>query len=76
MCIQAEPAVPSSTVQALAMVRAGLGYLSACDAASLGTPVLAEALNDRTRNRIAGPGCPGRSRARVSGPSLSIARGR
>ena len=26
------------------MVRAGLGYLSACDAASLGTPVLAEAL--------------------------------
>jgi len=26
------------------MVRAGLGYLSACDAAELGTPVLAEAL--------------------------------
>jgi Domain of unknown function (DUF222) len=44
MCTQTEPAVPSSTGQALAMVRAGLGYLSACDAAGLGTPVLAEAL--------------------------------
>ena len=44
MCIQTEPAVPSSTVQALAMVRAGLGYLSACDAASLGTSAQAEAL--------------------------------
>ena len=39
-----EPAAPSSTAQALAMVRAGLGYLSGCDAASLGTPVQAEAL--------------------------------
>ena len=44
MCTQSEPAVPSSTVQALAMVRAGLGYLSACDAVSLGTAVQAEAL--------------------------------
>jgi hypothetical protein len=44
MCTQTEPAAPSSTVQALAMVRAGLGYLTACDAASLGTPVQAEAL--------------------------------
>ena len=44
MCTQTEPAVPSSTAQALAMVRAGLGYIASCDAASLGTPVLAEAL--------------------------------
>jgi hypothetical protein len=44
MCTLSEPAVPSSTVQALAMVRAGLGYLSACDAVSLGTAVQAEAL--------------------------------
>ena len=44
MCTQSEPAAPSSTVQALAMVRAGLGYLSACDAVSLGTAVQAEAL--------------------------------
>ena len=27
VCTLSEPAVPSSTVQALAMVRAGLGYL-------------------------------------------------
>ncbi len=44
MCTQTEPAVPSSTAQAVAMVRAGLGYLTSCDAASLGTSVLAEAL--------------------------------
>ena len=44
MCTQTDPAVPSSTAQALAMVRAGLGYLSACDAAELGTPVQAEVL--------------------------------
>ena len=44
MCTQTEPAVPSSTAQALAMVRAGLGYITSCDAASLGTPVQAEAL--------------------------------
>jgi len=44
MCTQTEPAAPSGTVQALAMVRAGLGYLSACDAVSLGTAVQAEAL--------------------------------
>ena len=44
MCTQTEPAVPSSAAQALAMVRAGLGYLTSCDAASLGTPVQAEAL--------------------------------
>ena len=44
MCTLSEPAAPSSTVQALAMVRAGLGYLASCDAAELGTPVQAEAL--------------------------------
>ena len=44
VCTQSEPAAPSSTAQALAMVRAGLVYLSACDAASLGTPGQAEAL--------------------------------
>ena len=44
MCTLSEPAVPSSTVQALAMVRAGLGYLSSCDAAGLGTSAQAEAL--------------------------------
>ena len=44
MCTLGEPAAPSSTAQALAMVRAGLGYLSACDAAEPSTPVLAEAL--------------------------------
>jgi hypothetical protein len=44
MCTQTEPPVPSSTAQALAMARAGLGYIASCDAASLGTPVLAEAL--------------------------------
>ncbi len=44
VCTQSEPAAPSSTVQALAMVRAGLGYLSACDAVSLGTAVQAETL--------------------------------
>ncbi len=38
VCTLSEPAVPSSTVQALAMVRAGLGYLASCDAAELGTP--------------------------------------
>jgi hypothetical protein len=44
VCTQSEPAVPSSAAQALAMVQAGLGYLSACDAVSLGTAVQAEAL--------------------------------
>jgi len=44
MCTVSEPAAPSSTAQALAMVRAGLGYLSACDAAELGTSAQAEAL--------------------------------
>ncbi|MGO9781286.1 MAG: DUF222 domain-containing protein, partial [Streptosporangiaceae bacterium] len=44
MCTQTDPAVPSSTVQALAMVRAGLGYLTSCDTASLGTSAQAEAL--------------------------------
>ena len=32
MCTLNEPAAPSSTVQALAMVSAGLGYLAGCDA--------------------------------------------
>ena len=44
MCTAAEAAAPSSTGQALAMVRAGLGYLAACDAGSLGTAAQAEAL--------------------------------
>ena len=44
MCTANEPAVPSSPVQALAMVSAGLGYLAACDAAGLETAVQAEAL--------------------------------
>ena len=44
MCTAAEPTAPSSTGQALAMVRAGLGYLADCDAGSLGTAAQAEAL--------------------------------
>ena len=44
MCTRSEPAAPSSPAQALAMVSAGLGYLSGCDAAGLGTAVQAEAL--------------------------------
>ena len=44
MCTRTEAAVPSSTAQALAMVRAGLGYLAGCDAAGLGTAAQAEAL--------------------------------
>ncbi len=44
MCTQTEPAVPSSTAQALAMLHASLGYLTSCDAAELGTSVQAEAL--------------------------------
>ena len=44
MCTAAEPTAPSSTGQALAMVRAGLGYLAGRDAGSLATSVQAEAL--------------------------------
>ncbi len=44
MCTATEPAAPSSTGQALAMVRAGLGYLAGCDAGSLATAAQAEAL--------------------------------
>ena len=44
MCTLNKPAAPSSTVQALAMVSAGLGYLARCDAAGLGTAAQAEAL--------------------------------
>ena len=47
MCTATEPAVPAtpaSTGQALAMVRAGLGYLAGCDAGSLGTAAQAAAL--------------------------------
>ena len=36
--------MPASTGQALAMVRAGLGYLAGCDAGSLGTAAQAAAL--------------------------------
>ena len=32
MCTTTEPTTPASTGQALAMVRAGLGYLAGCDA--------------------------------------------
>jgi Domain of unknown function (DUF222)/HNH endonuclease len=44
MCTAAEAAAPASTGQALAMVRAGLGYLAGCDAGSLATSAQAEAL--------------------------------
>ncbi len=44
MCTTTEPAAPASTGQALAMVRAGLGYLAGCDAVSLGTAAQAAAL--------------------------------
>ena len=44
MCTTDRPAAPASTGQALAMVRAGLGYLASCDAASLGTAAQAAAL--------------------------------
>ena len=44
MCTATEPTAPSSTGQALAMVRAGLGYLAGCDAGSLATSAQAEAL--------------------------------
>jgi len=44
MCTAAEATVPASTGQALAMVRAGLGYLAGCDAGSLATAAQAEAL--------------------------------
>ena len=44
MCTAAEAPAPSSTGQALAMVRAGLGYLADCDAGNLTTAAQAEAL--------------------------------
>ena len=44
MCTATEPAAPASAGQALAMVRAGLGYLAGCDAGSLGTAAQADAL--------------------------------
>ena len=44
MCTATEPAAPASAGQALAMVRAGLGYLAGCDAGSLGTAAQAAAL--------------------------------
>ena len=44
MCTAAEAAAPASTGEALAMVRAGLGYLADCDAGSLATAAQAEAL--------------------------------
>ncbi len=44
MCTATEPAAPASAGQALAMVRAGLGYLASCDAGSLGTAAQAAAL--------------------------------
>ena len=44
MCTTTGPAVPASTGQALAMVRAGLGYLASCDAGSLATEAQAAAL--------------------------------
>ena len=44
MCTATGPAAPANTSQALAMVRAGLGYLAGCDAGSLATSAQAEAL--------------------------------
>jgi len=44
MCLGSQPAPPSSPAQALAMVQAGLGYLTGCDAPALGTAAQAEAL--------------------------------
>ena len=44
MCTATEPTVPASAGQALAMVRAGLGYLADCDAGSLATAAQADAL--------------------------------
>jgi len=44
VCTLSEPAAPASTAQALAMVSAGLGYLTACDAPALSTAAQAEAL--------------------------------
>ena len=38
MCTTTGPAAPASTGQALAMVRAGLGYLASCDAAAWAPP--------------------------------------
>ena len=54
MCTAAEPAVPASTGQALAMVRAGLGYLAGCDAGSLGTAAQAAALAGPANRRLTG----------------------
>ena len=44
MCTATGPAAPADTGQALAMVRAGLGYLASCDAGSLATEAQAAAL--------------------------------
>ena len=44
MCTMTGPAAPADTGQALAMVRAGLGYLARCDAGSLATEAQAAAL--------------------------------
>ena len=44
MCTAAEPTAPANTGQALAMLRAGLGFLAGCDAGSLGTATQADAL--------------------------------
>ena len=44
MCTMTSPAAPADTGQALAMVRAGLGYLARCDAGSLATEAQAAAL--------------------------------
>ena len=52
MCTLSEPAAPSSTAQALAMVSAGLGYLAGSDAADLPTAVQAEARAVAARARI------------------------
>ena len=44
MCTATDATVPASAGQALAMVRAGLGYLAGCEAGSLGTAAQAAAL--------------------------------
>ncbi len=85
MCTATEPAAPSSTGQALAMVRAGLGYLAGCDAGSLGTAAQAEALiglehaeaqHTAARARIlrCSPPSRGMRRTGITGPGPGCAR--
>ena len=69
MCTTTGPAAPADTGQALAMVRAGLGYLAGCDAASLGTAAQAEALTGLEARRSAAHRRPGEDPVRVHRPA-------